>query len=110
MSNFVERKKAIEATVLTALHVFISTLFFRCSSTLSRFPARAARKNEVFPSDCKTKRNKKKFLLNAYFQLLLFDDFILVRVLFIRVNRVSIKAKRHHEIVKIDFVDLKFTK
>lgn len=39
--------------VFTALHVLISILFLRCSKTFSRFPARAARRNDVLPSDCK---------------------------------------------------------
>lgn len=56
VSNSVARESAqngrkSDGEILTALDVFISTLFLRCSSTLSRFPARAARKNEVFPSD-----------------------------------------------------------
>lgn len=56
-----EKGSECEVTILTALHVFISTLFLRCSSTLSRFPARAARKNEVFPSDCELNR-KLRFI------------------------------------------------
>lgn len=51
-----ESERGRELMILTALHVFISTLFLRCSSTLSRFPARAARKNEVFPSDYKIEK------------------------------------------------------
>lgn len=44
--------------VLTALHVLISILFLRCSKTFSRFPARAARRKDVLPSDCKYKKGK----------------------------------------------------
>lgn len=48
-----ERKKKKKKSILTALQVFISMLFLRCSNTLSKLPARAARRNDVFPSDCK---------------------------------------------------------
>lgn len=39
--------------ILTAFDVFMSILFLRCSNTLSIFPARAARRNDVLPSDYK---------------------------------------------------------
>jgi hypothetical protein len=45
--------------VLTELDVLMSMLDLRCSSTLSRCPALAARRNAVFPSDCKEENNIK---------------------------------------------------
>lgn len=46
--------------LLTALLVLMSMLFLRCSKTFSRLPALAARRNEVFPSDCKRKETRQK--------------------------------------------------
>jgi hypothetical protein len=51
--------------ILTALHVLISILFFKCSKTFSRFPARAARKNDVLPSDCKEIKKIMKDIVSS---------------------------------------------
>lgn len=47
--------------ILTALLVLMSMFCLRCSRTLSRCPALAARRKEVFPSDC-NEIKKCKFL------------------------------------------------
>lgn len=90
--------------ILTALHVFISTLFLRCSSTLSRFPARAARRNDVFPSDCKVK-SKYRHLFNQNSLLTIVDFFTFgFNVLLLSVSQSHNRfVKRMQEIVSIQF-------